>query len=451
MLRRVRREVVMGNRAAGASPKPIGQSRISVLQVRALLFCFLLNMIDGSDVLVVSYAAPALARDWGVTAPALGMLFSAGLAGMTLGAALIAPLADRIGRKTMILVALCIVTVGMGASAFAPGLGALAALRIFVGLGIGVMLASVTSLAAEFAPPRYQALSITFAIAGYPLGAVATGIVAAIVIPPFGWSGLFIVASLVSFVTLPLALLFLPESLDFLVARQPRGALTRVNLLRSGMGLTSLRELPPKSTSLLNRPTLGTLFSARFRRSTLLLWGAFFTTFMTLYFLTSWIPKIAVDAGLPVTDAILAGALFNLGACVGVLVLGLLATGVALTRVIAFFFVLGPAVMVVFAYYHQPTAVLFAEIFLLGFLIQGGFSGLYAVAARIYPVAVRTTGVGWALGAGRLGAVLGPAIGGLTIGWGVGLAGNFLLFAVPIVVAGLFLLRIGEPSEDAAT
>jgi len=421
-------------------------SAYSWLQLRTLFFCFLLFIVDGADVLVVSYAAPALSQEWSLSQDTLGLIFSAGLAGMTLGALVLAPLSDRFGRKTLIIVALAIVGTSMIASGFVQSIEALMALRFAAGLGIGSMLASMTALGAEFAPPRHREFLVTFATGGYPVGAILSGLAATAVIPIWGWRGLFIGAGTISLLLVPLMLALLPESLGFLAERQPRHALDRINRMRRAMRLPALAALSVRH-GMTAGSAVGHLLAPGFRRATLMIWGTFFFTFMTLYFLTSWIPKIAVDAGLPVRQAIYAGAAFNGGALLGILLLGWLSARLSLTGLITLFFTGGPISMLVFAYVHEPLPLLFAELLIMGFLIQGGFSGLYAVAARAYPTAIRTTGVGWGLGAGRFGAVFGPLLGGIVLNAGASLQTSFLIFAVPIIIAGILVWRIGDPEK----
>lgn len=418
-----------GGAACLAEDRP--EARWTALQCRTLLLCVLLNMLDGGDVLVVSYAAPLLTREWGLSAQALGVVFSAGLVGMAVGALLIAPLADVLGRRILVLLSLAILLAGMLVSARVSTVAELAGLRFLTGLGIGSMLASITALASEFAPPRSRSFAVSLVTAGYPLGAAATGLAAQVILPAYGWRGLFVAAGLISGIMLPVCWRWLPESRQFLLAhKRPDGSTARA-----------------RDRSL--RPPVGQLVSVELRTRTLLTWGAFFGSFMTLYFLTSWLPRIAVDAGLSLAAAVHAGTLFNLGAFLGLLLLGRLSSRLDLRRMIGWFFAGAALVMIVFGAVHTPIALFYGEIFLIGVGVQGGFGGLYAVATQIYPTAVRATGVGWALGVGRLGAIAGPMLGGVLIDWGVGLFGSFVAFAVPIAIAAV-LMRVHAGDVRAA-
>lgn len=433
---------MMDGTQGGLAPEN-GDGPINWIRMRVVLLCFLLNVLDGADVLVVSYAAPAISAQWNLSPETLGVLFSAGLVGMTAGAIFLAPLADRAGRKPTVLVALALIGLGMVASSYATGVEMLAAIRVIVGLGIGAMLATTTALAAEFAPDRYKAFAITFSTAGYPIGAVLAGVAAGQILPQSGWQTFFMLTGLVSLAMVPVCMAMLPESPGFLIARRPAGALEKVNKLHTAMQLAPLEQLPETGDAQ-GRASVGQVLARKHRTSALLVWLAFFASFATLYFLTSWIPKLAVDAGMSLDSAIYAGATFNFGAVVGVLTLGWLATIGDLSRVVAWFFVAAFLSMLIMGLgmLEGGVGTLLVMLFVVGAFVQGGFGGLYAVAARIYPAEIRTTGVGWSIGAGRLGAVAGPMVGGALIGAGASLSVSFAVFAVPMLVAAIALLFI---------
>lgn len=413
---------------------------MSVLQYATVLVCFIMNMLDGMDVLIISYAAPAIAREWAVSPEALGVVFSAGLAGMTLGTFLIAPLADRFGRKTIVMVSALIMGTCIYMSAYAGSVPELLLYRLLSGLGIGSMLASTTALTSEYTPDKHRDFWVSFVVAGYPIGAIISGIVAAEIVPTEGWRLLFRLAGIASLLAFPLALFLLSESVQYLLTTQPKGALKRANRILGRLGVPPLDALPEKTASR-DRIPAATLFKPQFRRATGLLWSALFLAFSALYFLISWIPKLASDAGLSMELAIYAGAVFNAGAFVGILVQGYISSRFGLRRTIGVIFLITSALMASFGWFTGTDWVLLI-LGLLGFGVQGGFVGLYAVAARIYPTHIRTTGVGWAMGAGRFGGIAGPMIGGWLIGLGLVLSTNFLLFAIPTLLVGLISFRI---------
>jgi AAHS family 4-hydroxybenzoate transporter-like MFS transporter len=415
----------------------------TVLQIRTLVLCFILNMLDGADVLVVSFVAPVLTQQWAASDAVFGMVFSAGLAGMTLGALFLAPIADRRGRRELILLATAVIALGMLASALAASIAQLAVLRFLTGLGIGAMLASVTALASEYAPAKYRSFAVTMAIAGYPAGATLAGLAGSWIIPTFGWQGMFILMGLGSAIIFPIVFFALPESVQFLIARQPPNALARANHYLEAQQLAPLQALPPPAIAA-SRAVIGRLIEPDLRLATLLSWGAFFSSFFTLYFLTSWIPRIAIEAGYPLAVAINGSTAFNVGAFLGLVLLGWFASRMELATLIGGFFTASAVIMVAFGAQHTPQVVFFAGMLVIGFLVQGGFGGLYAIAARIYPTEVKTTGVGWSIGIGRLGAVAGPAVGGFVIGSDLSVLASFIIFAIPMVIAAVLTLLVAK-------
>lgn len=413
---------------------------ISRLQLLVFAICFLMNALDGMDVLVISYAAPLLAQELGIAPAALGVVFSAGLVGMTCGAMFIAPYADHIGRRKIIQLSILLTGVGVFATGLASTIEVLALLRFVSGLGIGAMLASVATLAAEYAPNRSKNFILGCVLAGYPIGATLFGVMAAEVIPAFGWRSIFTVAGVATLMTLPLVSRYLPESLSILAIGRDDDALAKVNDVAQRMGRAPLTQLPT-SDGAQEHGGVRRLFEDGLARSTVGLWLSFFMTFVVLYFLTSWIPKLASSAGLSLDLAIYAGAVFNLGAVLGIAISGLVSQRIGLRSTIALFLLLTAASMWIFGLAEGNDWIL--PLFgLIGFFLQGGFVGLYAVGARLYSARVRSTGVGWAIGAGRTGAIVGPLVGGLLIALELSIATNFRWFSIAAVAAGLFALLI---------
>lgn len=427
----------------------IDQRPVSGLQITVVLICLLMNVVDGMDVLVISYAAPALALAWDIGPQALGGVFSAGVLGMTVGAVTLAPLADRIGRRPMILVSIVLISGSVLFTALAESITQLVILRFISGLGIGAMLATVAAMVAEYAPDRSRNFFVGLVLAGYPIGATLSGLIAAEVIPAYGWRTMFLVAGAISAATLPLVALLLPESISFLAQRQPPNALQRINRILQKMGLPPQQVLPPQPAA---QAAIGLrpIVSREWRSETLKLWIAFLTSFGTLYFLISWIPKLAAGAGLSMELAIMAGTVFNLGAVFGIVSQGALATRFDLRFVIAGFLLVSSLLMLVFGWFTgSGTALLLFG--LIGFGVQGGFTGLYTVAARLYPTTLRSSGIGWGIGAGRVGAVLGPAAGGALIALGLSMIDNFRVFALPLAIAAIATMAIDRNRISAHT
>ncbi|MDZ7934672.1 MAG: MFS transporter [Emticicia sp.] len=423
------------------NPKAIiDENPMTALQYSTVFICFLMNMLDGMDVLVISYTAPAIAKAWDISPQALGTVFSAGLFGMTIGTLFLAPFADKIGRKATILISGAIMGVCIFLTSYSTSITELMLYRFVSGLGIGSMLASTASLASEYTPNKTRDFWVSFVISGYPIGAVVAGLVAAKVIPTEGWQQMFRIAGIASMFSVPLILFFLSESIDFYLRTQPKNALTKLNKILTKMNIQPLESLPIIE-KIKSKLPVDQLLKTDFRKPTLQLWAALFMAFAALYFLTSWIPKLAKDAGLSMELAIYAGTVFNIGAFFGIITQGYFSSKYGLKKTVGVIMVLTGVLMASFGLFVGSDVVLLI-LALLGFGIQGGFVGLYALSARLYPTEFRTTGVGWAMGAGRLGGIVGPIIGGLLIGAGLGIATNFLIFAVPALLSGLITAKI---------
>src|SRR6185295_5905942 len=219
------------------------ESPMSFFQVMVVVICTVLNMVDGFDVLAISFTAPVIAKEWGLDPATLGVLLSAGLAGMALGALLISPLADVWGRRTVVLLSTAIISIGMLGSAVTSTVWELAALRFITGLGVGSLLASGNTLLAEYAPDRWRDFSISAMVVGYPAGAIVGGSISAYLITAFGWRAAFIFGGVCLTVLLP-AVLYLPESLDFILSRKRADTLERVNAVMRRVGHAPMTILP---------------------------------------------------------------------------------------------------------------------------------------------------------------------------------------------------------------
>lgn len=384
---------------ANAAASPAGWS-LRAAGIVAL--CFAINMADGIDVTILSFIAPHLQSEWRMNAEVMGEMFSAGLLGIAIGGVLVAPLADRFGRRPIILIALALMSAGMAASCLVGGPAQLLALRIVVGSGIGTVLAVMAALAAETAPEGGRDLAVGLVQAGYPFAAVFTGLLVARLLPQHGWRVLLLAAGLVTVVLLPAALFALPR-----------------RLAEAGWARAERR--------------IGALFTREFRLRTAALWSAVFFGVMVLYFIVSWIPKLAIEAGLSETNGIYAGALYNLGAFVGTVAMSLLALRARLGRVVPVMLAAAALAMLAFGTFRFSVGLTLGLAFAIGALLQGGYNGVWPLAASAYPAPIRATGVGWAIGLGRSGAIIGPMLGGALMSARLSLPLLFAAFCVPLL------------------
>ncbi|MDN8613590.1 MFS transporter [Variovorax ginsengisoli] len=424
----------------------LAEGEMTSFQWLAVGICVMLVMLDGFDVLVMAFTASSVAAEWQLNGAQLGFLFSAGLVGMAIGSLFLAPLADRWGRQAIILVCLVIITVGMALSALARSSIELGLLRALTGLGIGGMLASVGVITAEFASDKWRSTAVSLQATGYPIGATIGGTIAAVLLDLHGWRSVFVFGSLATALMIPVVLWRLPESLDFLLNRQPRGALKKANALLRQMHRPQLAQLPPRAAKLAGAPSTGVagLFDARLRGATLLLWGAFFLLMFSFYFALSWTPKLLVSAGLSATQGVTGGVLLNVGGIAGGGIFGVLAARFGLRPLTASALVLTALALVVFGLCTDQLSAAFAAASAIGAFIFASMAGLYAFAPVIYPAAVRTTGLGWAIGVGRLGAVLGPFVAGLLLDRNWPAPHLYFIYALPLVAAAAAVLAMGR-------
>ncbi|WP_109514484.1 MFS transporter [Pseudomonas ovata] len=432
----------------------VDQRPMVPMQWLAIGICIVLNMIDGFDVLVMAFTAASVSAEWSLNGAQIGLLLSAGLFGMAAGSLFIAPWADRFGRRPLILFCLTLSGIGMLLSAFSQTATQLALLRAFTGLGIGGILASSNVIASEYANQRWRGLAVSLQSTGYALGATLGGLLSVWLLTRFGWRSVFLFGGAVTLAVIPLVLLWLPESLDFLIARRPANALARVNRLASRLALPTLAQLPLVHTApASNRDRLVQLLSPAARRTTLLIWLLFFLVMFGFYFVMSWTPKLLVAAGLSAQQGISGGVLLSVGGIFGAALIGALASRWPLTRVLSLFMLISAGLLVLFTLGASSVTIALGLGLLIGLFVNGCVAGLYALSPIVYDASVRATGVGWGIGIGRIGAIVSPTVAGLLLdgGWqplhlyGV-FAGVFVLAA-----AVLLLLKPGTPKVAVRT
>ena len=424
----------------------IDNGSITSQQILVVSLCFIFNMLDGFDITAMAVVASPVSVDLALTPDLLGWIFSFALAGMMVGAMALAPIADIIGRRALIILSLMIVGISVIMTSKVESLTPFMLLRFISGMGAGALLASQASLAAEYSPDKYRALSVAIVTAGYPTGAMMTSVVAGYILPEYGWRMMFLFGGVVTVSMVIVAWLMIPESLKYLIEKKPNNALEKINKILLKLNAPSINELPPSNNdrevtvSMIGNMRM--LLSPKFRKLSLMLWASFFCAFGTLYFLMSWIPKLMENAGYDMAVGRDAFLLFNLGGVIGIYLLGILSVKWKLTNLILNLSLVSAVSMIIFALVPNQLNILFILILLIGILQQSAFTGLYGVAAKAYPTEIRSTGVGWAIGLGRSGAVAGPAVAGYLILAGYDMSANFIFFALPMIVCGLIAYKL---------
>ena len=413
---------------------------MSPTQVGVVVLTVLLSALDGYDVLSTSFVAPVLGRAWHIDKSALGAVLSAGLAGMALGSLGLAPLADLFGRRPAVLAGLALMALGSLLSAFCHGPGELSAARVVTGLGIGLVIALIASLASEFANDRHRPLCVAAMAVGYPAGGVAGGLASAALLGRAGWPAVFGVGALAAVVLMALLAAFLPESPVFLAHRRAPDALSRLNhvLLRLKQApLTVLTHGPAA-----RRASYGSLFAPGLVGITLLLTLVNLLVATASYYVLSWLPQLVAAAGFGASKASLVSATASLVGIVSGLVLGAAAAVFGARRLAALAMVgLGVAIAA-FGFAPPQLIALLAAAATCGFFLFGCVGVFYATMAASFPPLARVTGVGFVMGVGRVSSAVGPYLAGRLFDAGLGRGRVSLIFAVCAAIAGALLLTV---------
>jgi MFS transporter, AAHS family, 4-hydroxybenzoate transporter len=415
----------------------IDQQPIGGFQIRLLLTCAAVLFLDGFDTQAIGFVAPALAKEWGLTKGALGPVFSAGLFGLMIGALLFGPLADRIGRKKIIVFSTLAFGLGALVTALVQDVNSLLAIRFLTGLGLGGAMPNAIAMTSEFNPRRRRATMVMIMFCGFSIGAALGGLLAAAMIPQFGWRSVFIVGGIAPLLLVPILILRLPESVRFLALTGRANA--RVAQLLALINPKAV--LAPATQFVIHEPGLAGipvlhLFKAGRTLVTLLLWVVFFMSLLELYFLSNWLPTVLNDLGASVSAAAAIGSMLQVGGVVGVFVLGSIIDRFSFRALTLVYFIAVFAVGAIGQLGHSVVFVTMA-IFVAGFCIVGGQTAANALAAGFYPTSVRSTGVGWALGIGRVGSIVGPLVGGMLLSMKWSTAEVFMCAAVAALCAAL--------------
>ena len=419
----------------------INSRNMSVFQIQTVFICTLINMLDGFDVLVMSFAAASVSSEWTLTPYQLGILLSAGLFGMAIGSISLGALADRLGRKRLVNICLVIITAGMFASAYSENQEQLLAFRFVTGIGIGGMLATLTTLVSEYSNESSRGLCIGFLQSGYPLGALLGGIVSVYLIDSFGWRSLFIFGGSLSLIMLPFVFWKLPESLDFLLLRGNQADKSKIQQILTKLQIETSEFLHTTEENEKKADWIS-LFSSDSRANTLYLWTCYFLLMFSFYFVVSWTPKLLVDAGLTTGQGISAGVYLQAGGLVGAISLGLLGYKFKVPILTSVFFCCGVAAMLFYGLVELSLVSLMLVAAVMGFFLIGAMIGLYTIAPSVYPANVRVSGVGLAIGIGRLGAIVAPLAGGIILNSGYSTDEIFVIFSIPLILAALAVYKI---------
>jgi AAHS family 4-hydroxybenzoate transporter-like MFS transporter len=427
-------------------PSYIDRQPVGPFQVRLLLLCAAVLFIDGFDAQAIGYVAPALAQEWKLPRAAMGPVFSAGLFGLMIGALFFGTIADRIGRKRIIVLSTAAFGIATLLTVLAPDAPWLIALRFLTGLGLGGAMPNVVALTSEFSPHRRRATMVMMMFAGFSIGAAIGGLLAAALIPVFGWRSVFVVGGLAPLLLVPILIRALPESIRFLalVGGRDREVGELLRRIAPDMPTAVDVRFVAQEPRLSGLPVTH-LFAEKRAATTLLLWIVFFMSLLDLYLLSNWLPTVLNDLGVSISVAAAVGAMLQVGGVAGTFTLGRFIDRFSF-RALALTYLCAACAVAAIGITSHSTGLVTVAIFVAGFCIVGGQIAANALTATFYPTAIRSTGVGWALGVGRIGSIVGPLVGGLLLANQVGPQSLFAVAAIPALAAAAasFLLARTE-------
>jgi benzoate transport len=423
----------------------IRHSPMSRFQVMTVVVCLVLIMIDGFDVLVMSFAAPALSQEWGVPPIQLGYVLSAGLFGMALGSIFMTPLADKIGRRNLTLMCLAIISAGMVLSCFAMDVPQLLAYRVFTGLGIGGMIANLSVIVSEYSSDKRRGLAMGIYAAGYPIGGSIGGAIAGALIAGYGWRAAFVFGAVLSVTMLIVTWFTLPESIEYLMEKRKPGSLPQINRILARMGRPTLAELPAAAAheGAASDNIFKEVFGRRMLAQTLLMWFGYAFLIAAFYFANTWTPKILAESSGDNNVGVTAGVLVSTGGIIGSIGFGILSTWVKSRLLNTICLVLAAGAYIAFASSFGTLGVALVLAVFLGMLTNSGVAGYYTIVPPLYSAKARASGFGWMIGVGRLVSIVAPILVGYLIAAGMPPVTIFYLFAIPLVVSAACCVGLG--------
>lgn len=410
-------------------------------QIGIVLLCLCTVLLDGYDTAAIAYIAPSLLTEWGLQRSDLAPVLSAALFGLVMGSLTAGPLSDRVGRRPVLIVAVLVMGGACLASAFAGDLTTLIAWRFLTGIALGAAMPTALTLVSEYCPTRRRALTTNLVFCGFPLGAALGGVLAAWIIPAFGWRSVLLAGGAAPLLLALFLLLWLPESARFAVARarpveQIRKLLTPISAVAADATRFVVSETATAAGD--SRGAIRLMLSRGFVVGTLMLWIAYFMGLTIFYAMVNWMPVLFRDAGLAPATATLVAALFPLGG-IGSLFSGVLMDRFDGNRIVAVFFALTGLAFILIGQIAGQVGVLMVAVLVTGALMNTAQSSLGALAAAYYPTQARATGIAWMMGLGRFGGIAGSFLVAGLAGWQLSFSGILTALAVPAFLAAAAL------------
>ncbi|KVQ61115.1 4-hydroxybenzoate transporter [Burkholderia territorii] len=421
----------------------LNNQRFSLFHLMLMILCFFVVALDGFDTGALGYIAPTLAQTWQIPRDALGPVLSAALVGLGIGAIIGGPIADRIGRKVVLIVSVIFFGVWSIASAYATSIESLTVLRLLTGLGLGAAVPNAVTMTSEYAPERIRGIIVNTMFVGFAVGLASGGVTSAYLIPHFGWQSVLLLGG-VAPVLLSIALaIWLPESARFLIARR-RSSENIARILKrlaphavfDGVVFSSQRIQAARHNPVFE------LFSRRYILGTLMLWLSYIMCLAVFYLLTNWMPMLFKASGFSLHQSVITTSMLHWGGCLGMLIAGWFMDRFQPFKVVSFFCILTAVMVVIVGRNVGHPSLMSVLLFITGVAMSGAAGSIAPLAAEYYPTAIRATGVAWVLALGRLGAIGGAFGGAVLVGLGWQLGAIFSLLAVPLGMTALTLLVV---------
>lgn len=390
----------------------IDQQKIGRYQKFILLTCLLLMVMDGYDIQAIAYAAPLIMEHWKIDKTMLGVVFSASLFGLFIGSLFLSSLADRFGRRPILLISTLAFSVLMLLTPSVSSVEQLTIIRFVTGIFLGGIMPNVMAYSSEIVPSKYRILTMMVISCGYTVGAMLGGGISALLTPIGGWHAIFYFGGIIPLIIFFIMLFTLPESLQFMVSKNnDHKALLWLEKFYPKLNFSSeLKILNPLILKTKQSPL--ELFKENRAFFTYTIWIISILNMISLYFLANWLPMLAKESGLNLNQALLIGSILQLGGAFGSILMGLKIDKVGFYKVLIPVFITGVLSVAVIGYSISNPLLLYVVVFIAGFAIVGGQPAINAFSASYYPISLRTTGVGWSIGIARLGSVIGPLFGG---------------------------------------
>jgi AAHS family 4-hydroxybenzoate transporter-like MFS transporter len=405
-----------------------------------LVLCFTTVAMDGFDTAIIGYIASDLVQEWGVQKSALGPVMSAALVGLAVGALTAGPMADRIGRKKVLILSILVFGSFSLLTAAATSLNQLTLLRFLTGLGLGAAMPNAATLMSEYAPERRRALLVNLMFVGFPIGSSLGGFISAWLIPQYGWQSVLILGGVMPLVLAIVLIFLLPESVRYLVAKNKSPSQVATILRRIAPLPAETQFVLHEMGNMPGKSALGVIFSPRYALGTVMLCLTYFMGLLIFYLLTSWLPLLIRETGATMSQASIVTALFPLGGGIGVLVLGALMDKFNPNKVVAVGWLLTGVFVCLVGFSTSSLVLMGVMVFIAGSIMNGAQSSMPALAAGFYPTQGRATGVAWMLGIGRFGGILGAFCGVFLMQAQLSFETIFMLLAIPALLSASALM-----------